>query len=84
MTNNGRLRLQALGIGCNPVTDLSPLADNPHLTSLNVSSLDLSDTDVIAILSHLRALSSPRTLGIYEADCSDYSGLDALEHLKAV
>ena len=92
-------KLQALGIGYNPVTDLSPLAGNPNLTSLNVSGLDLSDTGVIATLPHLRALSIAGTgvqtlaglsglpleeLNLVDVPFRDDASLEALKGLKAL
>lgn len=50
------MKLRGLGIGYNPVTDLSPLKGSETLEYLNVSCLDLADTDVIATLPRLRSL----------------------------
>ncbi|MBQ6348239.1 MAG: protein kinase [Clostridia bacterium] len=92
-------KLQALGIGYNPVTDLSPLQGNPNLTSLNVSGLDLSDTGVLATLPHLRALSIAGTgvqtlaglsglpleeLNLVDVPFRDDASLEALKGLKAL
>lgn len=92
-------KLQALGIGYNPVTDLSPLAGNPNLTSLNVSGLALSDTDVIATLPHLRALFIGGTdiktlaglsglpleaLNLADVPLTDEQSLEALKGLKSL
>jgi len=92
-------KLQALGIGYNPVTDLSPLAGNSHLTCLNVTGLALSDTDVIATLPRLRALfiggtdieilaglsDLPlETLNLVDVPFTDDQSLAALEELKTL
>ena len=92
-------KLQALGIGYNPVTDLSPLQGNPSLTSLNVCGLDLSDTGVLATLPHLRALSIAGTgvqtlaglsglpleeLNLVDVPFTDEASLEALKGLKAL
>ena len=92
-------KLQALGIGYNPVTDLSPLQGNPNLTSLNVCGLDLSDTGVLATLPHLRALSIAGTgvqtlaglsglpleeLNLVDVPFTDEASLEALKGLKAL
>ena len=55
------MKLRALGIGYNPVTDLSPLEGSEALESLNLSGLDISDTAVLATLPALRALSVSAT-----------------------
>ncbi|MBQ9039816.1 MAG: protein kinase [Clostridia bacterium] len=92
-------KLQALGIGYNPVTDLSPLQGNPNLTSLNVCGLDLSDTGVLATLPHLRALSIAGTgvqtlaglsglpleeLNLVDVPFADEASLETLKGLKAL
>ena len=50
----------------------------PRLEVLELKGVTMNN------LACLRGLSNLRTLGIYEVDCPDYSGLDALEHLETV
>lgn len=48
--------IEALGLGMNPLTDLSPLRDNPSIRSLSLAALEITDTDVIATLPNLQSL----------------------------
>ena len=45
-----------LGLGYNPLDDLSPLTGNEHIVELNISGLKVSDTRVIGTLKNLRSL----------------------------
>ncbi len=51
--NTGILRV---GIGENPLTDLSPLANNQRITYLNLNSLDIDPLDVLVTLPALDTL----------------------------
>lgn len=49
-------RIEELGLGYNPLTDLSPLAGNESIRYLNVSSLELGDIKLITTLPNLASL----------------------------
>jgi len=61
-----------------PVTLSAEPLRFPRLEVLELKGVSMES------LGCLSALSNLRTLGIYEADCRDYSGLDALERLETV
>lgn len=48
--------IRELGLGYNPLTDLTPLEGNTSLRYLNVACLDISDNEVLATLPELRSL----------------------------
>ena len=48
--------IEELGLGYNPLTDLSPLLNNPSLRSLSLPALNIEDTEAISTLSELRSL----------------------------
>lgn len=88
-----------LGLGYNPLTDLTPLAGNVSIRSLNLSCLDITDLSVVATLPSLTTLNIGGTLihsldGIQDCDitdlniCSlpidDYSVLQQLPNLKTL
>ena len=71
-------RILHLGLGFNPLTDLSPLRGNEAVASLNISGLDVADVRVIGTMAGLRSL----TLGATPvADLKDLEGLP-LEELN--
>lgn len=88
-----------LGLGYNPLTDLTPLAGNTSIRSLNLSSLDITDLSVVATLPSLTALNIGGTLihsldGIGDCDITDlnicdvpindYTVLQQLPNLKTL
>ena len=92
-------KITRLGLGFNPLTDISPLTDDENITYLNLSSLDIADTRVIATLPNLenliigatdiRALSGLEGLPLKELNLcnvvlNDWSELARLKSLKAL
>lgn len=49
-------RISCLGLGYNPLTDLTPLMGNASIRTLNIPDLKLSDTKVLASLPNLTSL----------------------------
>lgn len=49
-------RLTGLGIGYNPVTDLSPLQGNTSITYLNLAALSVDPTDTVSSMPNLQRL----------------------------
>ncbi len=62
--------IKRLGLGYNPLTDLSPLAGNEALEYLCVPSLDIADTGVLSTLPNLR------TLNISDTGITSLAGLE--------
>lgn len=48
--------IEELGLGYNPLTDLSPLQNNTSLRSLSLPGLNIEDTEVISTLPELHSL----------------------------
>ncbi|MCD8103729.1 MAG: serine/threonine protein kinase [Lachnospiraceae bacterium] len=93
---DGSFSISELGIGYNPLTDLSPLEGNATIRSLNLAGLEISDITVIATMENLKSLNISSTgvrslaglescaleeLNIFDVDLSDYTPLSSLEHL---
>ncbi|MCD8348697.1 MAG: serine/threonine protein kinase [Lachnospiraceae bacterium] len=93
------LTLTELGLGYNPLTDLSPLEGNSDITILNLAGLDIQDASVIASLNNLRELNISATsirsldglencrieeLNLYQVSLSDYTVLGQLEELVSL
>ena len=90
-------KITHLGIGYNPLTDLSPLAGNPNIVSLTAASLEITDTSVLSTLTNLVSLNISNTgirsleglenchieeLNLYQQNLDDYSQLNSLPYLK--
>ncbi|MCD7715942.1 MAG: serine/threonine protein kinase [Lachnospiraceae bacterium] len=90
------LSIRELGIGYNPVSDLSPLEGNTDIETLNLAGLEISDCSVLSTLKNLKNLNISSTgiqslaglencaieeLNIFDLELADYSQLSALEHL---
>ncbi|MCC8137825.1 MAG: protein kinase [Clostridiales bacterium] len=93
------LTITELGLGYNPLTDLSPLSENADIETLNLAGLGISDVSVISTLDNLKNLNISSTnirslaglencaieeLNIYDLDLADYSQLSSLEHLTSL
>ncbi len=93
------LTITELGLGYNPLTDLSPLSENADIEALNLAGLEISDVSVISTLDNLKSLNISSTnirslaglencaieeLNIYDLDLADYSQLSSLEHLTSL
>lgn len=93
------LRISELGLGWNPLTDLSPLEGNESLHYLCLSDLDISDTSVISTLKNLNSLNISGTsisslkelencdltsLNLYGVPLMDYSELKMFPNLQAL
>lgn len=91
--------ISELGLGYNPLTDLSPLAGNSSIRSLNVVSLDIQDTEVLSTLTELETLNISntditaltglekcklRSLNLYQLDLQDYGTLWNLPSLETL
>lgn len=89
--------IRQLGIGYNPLTDLSPLEGNTSIRSLNAACLDLSDTQVLSTLSGLQSLNISdtgiaslagleacplETLNLFGLDLEDYGELQNFPALR--
>jgi len=98
LTESG-LPITELGLGYNPLTDLSPLEGNTDITVLNLAGLDISDTSVIASLNNLRELNISATsisslkglencqiekLNLFQVSLTDYTELELLEKLVSL
>lgn len=70
------LKITHLGIGYNPVTDLSPLSGHSTISSLNLSCLDLMSLEVLKTLPSLRHLI---LADVPVTDLKDLSGLPVEE-----
>lgn len=90
-------KITHLGLGYNPLTDLTPLAENPSIVSLNLASLDISDAAVLSELPNLTNLNISDTkisslkglencriqqLNLHELSLTDYSELRSLPYLR--
>lgn len=88
--------IKELGLGYNPLTDLTPLENNTSITYLNLATLDISNTEVISTLPNLQSLNISGThilslkglencqlkeLNIFDQDLSDYRELRTLPFL---
>ncbi|MCD8013035.1 MAG: protein kinase [Lachnospiraceae bacterium] len=93
------LTITELGIGYNPLTDLSPLEGNTDIRTLNLAGLEISDVSVISTLTNLSSLNisstnirslaglencTIRELNIYDLDLADYSQIVSLENLGSL
>ncbi|MCD7762100.1 MAG: protein kinase [Lachnospiraceae bacterium] len=93
------LSLKELGIGYNPLNDLSALSGNTDIEILNLAGLEIPDTSVISTLTNLKTLNISSTgirsltglensaieeLNIFDLDLTDYSQLSSLEHLTSL
>ncbi|MCD8337659.1 MAG: protein kinase [Lachnospiraceae bacterium] len=93
------LTVTELGLGYNPLTDLSPLEGNTDITVLNLAALDIQDVSVIASLGSLRELnisataicsleglqnSSIEVLNLFQVYLTDYTELGLLENLVSL
>ncbi|MCD7832438.1 MAG: protein kinase [Lachnospiraceae bacterium] len=93
------LTITELGLGYNPLTDLTPLEGNDAITVLNLAGLDISDPSVIATLSSLRELNISATsisslnglencqieiLNLFQASLTDYTELEQLKDLRSL
>ncbi|MCD7813104.1 MAG: hypothetical protein LUH20_03455, partial [Lachnospiraceae bacterium] len=93
------LTITELGLGYNPLTDLTPLEDNDAITVLNLAGLDISDPSVIATLSSLRELNISATsisslnglencqieiLNLFQVSLTDYTELEQLKDLRSL
>lgn len=89
--------IKQLGLGYNPLTDLTPLQGNSSIYSLNLASLDISDTDIISTLPNLTSLNISDTgicslkdlkncplkeLNLFQLDLADYRELCQFRSLK--
>lgn len=90
-------KIQELGLGYNPITDFSALADNENITYLSLPSTSISDIYVLATMPNLRSLNISNTeirslhglencpleeLNIYQTFLYDYSELKKFSALK--
>lgn len=91
------MKIEQLGLGYNPLTDLEPLRDNSSLWYLNLAALDISDSSVLSTLPNLASLNISstgitsleglencqiHTLNLYQTDLADYRQIRALSYLK--
>lgn len=89
--------VSCLGLGYNPISDLSPLSGNPNIQTLLIPGLELTDVSVPASMPHLTRLNisatgirsikplsgSPvRELDLFELMLDDYSELHLLPDLQ--
>lgn len=92
-------RIPGLGLGYNPLTDLSPLYENEFITYLNIGCLSLKSLEGIETLTNLRTLnisgtqvddfspivhSSIRDINIFETPLRDESILAEMPVLESV
>lgn len=88
-----------LGLGYNPLTDLSPLSGNTSVRSLNLASLEIADLNVISTLPNLETLNISNTkltalaglekcslhnLNLFETPVEDYRPLWDCKSLEAL
>ncbi|MCD8074272.1 MAG: serine/threonine protein kinase [Lachnospiraceae bacterium] len=93
------LTITELGLGYNPLSDLTPLEGNDTITVLNLAGLDISDPSVIATLSSLRELNISATsisslnglencpieiLNLFQVSLTDYTELEQLKDLRSL
>ena len=69
-------KIRTVGIGYNPITDLSPLDGNSAIRNLNISCLDITD---LAAIEHLQNLESLNISGTRVADLSPLKDLTIQE-----
>ena len=92
-------RIARIGLGLNPLSDISPLANNPNIEYLNLTALEISGTGVLATLPALRSLeisgtplrdlhgleSLPlRRLNLHNVNPMSYEPVAAMESLESV
>ncbi len=93
-------RISYLGLGYNPLTDLSPLENNPSIRTLIIPDLPVADLASVATLPNLNELNISGcgniasiaelagcpivTLNLYQVQLDDYSQLRALPNLYSL
>ena len=90
-------RIENLGLGYNPVTDLSPLQGNTSIKYLNLVGTPISSADLLSTLPNLETLNigstavpsiaglencSLKELDIFEVDLNDFSEIRQLPYLE--
>jgi len=89
----------SLGLGFNPLSDLTPLGGNASIRTLNLTCLPLSDIDVLSTLPELRSLDLDgtqvrqldplaglpiETLNLVNTACDDYDALTDMHAFSAL
>ena len=91
--------IKELGLGYNPLTDLTPLSVNSHIESLNLSTLEIEDLSSLAPLPALKNLDLGETkvstikpllsdslekLNLFGTKLNDYTELRFLNNLTSL
>lgn len=91
--------IRELGLGYNPLTDLTPLSGNSHIKTLNLASLEVEDFSSLESLPSLRNLNISNTkvstlgpllsdhiqeLNLFGTMLTDYSELLSMKDLKSL
>lgn len=91
--------IKELGLGYNPLTDLTPLSGNSHIESLNLSTLEIEDLSSLAPLPALKNLDLGETkvstiepllsdslekLNLFGTKLNDYTELRSLKNLTSL
>ena len=89
--------IEQLGLGYNPLTDLEPLRGNSSIQYLNLATLNITDTSILATLPNLNSLNISstgiesleglescriETLNLYKTNLQDYGQIRRLTRLK--
>lgn len=71
--------IKELGLGYNPLTDLTPLSGNSHIESLNLSTLEIEDLSSLAPLPALKNLTSLTLDSMTQSTAEALSGMNLTE-----